>query len=130
MMNIFTIIVIVGGCVCVAILFLFFCLLLRNCGHTDEADIERYNLKTDNLTIVEPNVQYEGERRRAHIQPLMPIKSAVRKHIQPHCNSAAEAVKFSVERNRGDPTEMNTVFRVQPTEFHLKLLNGEEVKVN
>ena len=56
MMNIFTIIVIVGGCVGVAMLFLFFCLLLRHCVQTDEEDIERNNLKTDNTGIVQPNV--------------------------------------------------------------------------
>ena len=67
--------------------------------------------KSENVTKISIGLHQEVRR------PLLP-KSAIRKHIHPTCYSPANAEQFSVERNKFDPTELNTVFSVQPTDFH------------
>ena len=56
-------------------------------------------------------------------------KAAIKKHIYPDCSSDRQAEQFSVKRNMFDPTELNTVFKVNPQEFHYDLLHGKEVSI-
>ena len=122
-MGIYHIILILGGCIGAAILLLFLFLCIRNCGHIS-TDIEQDHVKTGRVFWSSVNV--EDEKRKG--QPLMPIKSAIRKHIYHNCRTATGAVNISIQRNKQDPTEVNTVFQAKPGQFHLEIQNGEEVR--
>ena len=126
-MGIYHIILILGGCVGVAMLLLLLFLCIRKC-HQNSTDIEQNNVRTVPGRVVVPSVRVEDEKRKG--QPLMPIQSAIRKHIYPNCRTAIDAVNISIQRNKQDPTEVNTVFQAQPTQFHLEIQNGEEVGSN
>ena len=63
-----------------------------------------------------------------HSPPVSLLKrSAIRKHLHPTCRNGAEAEQFSVERDSFDPTEVNTVFKVNEHAFSLTTIDGEEV---
>ena len=63
-----------------------------------------------------------------HSPPVSLLKrSAIRKHLHPTCRNGAEAEQFSVERDSYDPTEVNTVFKVDEHAFSLTTIDGEEV---
>ena len=64
-----------------------------------------------------------------HSPPVSLLKrSAIRKHLHPTCRNGAEAEQFSVERDSFDPTEVNTVFKVDEHAFILTTIDGEEVR--
>ena len=61
-------------------------------------------------------------------QKVSPLKkSAIRKHLHPTCLNARDAEQFSVERNKFDPTEINTVVKAGEFDFNITILDGEEV---
>ena len=125
-MDLFTIILIVGGCIGV-IAFLFLILLCSSkCNQKGlNTNVEQNWGRPESGRNGRPSVRIENETRKG--QPVMPIKAAIRKHIYPNCRTSADAVKISVQRNKTDPTEVNTVFQAQSSQFHLETINGEEV---
>ena len=124
-MNAFTIILIFGGCIGV-ITFLFLILCIRKYNQKgSNTNVEQNWVRPESGRTVRPSVRIENETRKG--QPMMPIKAAIRKHIYPNCRTSADAVKISVQRNKTDPTEVNTVFQAQSSQFHLETINGEEV---
>merc|ERR1712060_749351 len=84
----------------------------------------------DTSTTFNTNVTTTFTNPDTDTTPVKVPKPALKKHIYPDCTNAREAEQFSVERNRIDPTEMNTVFRVNPQDFHYDLLHGKEVVIS
>ena len=82
----------------------------------------------DTSTTFNTNVTTTFDNPDTDTKPVKVPKAALKKHIYPDCSNAREAEQFSVQRNRIDPTEMNTVFRVNPQDFHYDLLHGKEVR--
>ena len=108
-----------------ALLLLFLC--IRKCCQNSR-DIKQNSVRTVPGRVLVPIVRVYDEKRKG--QPLMPIKSAIRKHIHYNCRTATDAVNISIQRNKQDPTEVNTVFQAKPGQFHLEIQNGEEVRSN
>ena len=84
----------------------------------------KYNLTF--ATPVLPREEETGKRQLNYMKPHL-LKLAIKKHIDPECNTSAEAEQFSFERNKLYPTDLNTVFRVSPTDFHGAILNEKQV---
>ena len=81
------------------------------------------------LTLTRPVLPREAETGNGQLNYMKPhlIKLAINKHIDPKCNTSAEAEQFSFERNKLYPTDLNTVFRFNPSDFHSALLNEKQV---
>ena len=59
------------------------------------------------------NIVSKPTRKRHRLSDL-----AIRKHIHPECNTNADAIRISEQRDRFSWTEANHVFKISPTDIH------------
>ena len=85
-------------------------------------NITKYNTGKENKNNVKPLKRLDNRK------PLL-SNLAISKHIDPNCHSEYDAERKSIERNRINTSPLNTVFTVNPQDFHFDILNGR-LKVN
>ena len=110
-----------AGLVALACLIFLCCCLLSRASRPEDEERERGGRTELGLLPREPSVTYERE-----VGVRLPAFN-VKKHVLETCDSNREAEEFCVRRNKIDPTEVNTVFRVKPSEFCREPLNGKQV---
>ena len=141
-MDIMTIILISAAVLVALACLIFLCCCLRSRA-SRPGDEERERGRTEpGLLPRELSVTYERERGDQTELDVLPREPSVtyerevgvrlsafnvKKHVLETCDSNREAEEFCVRRNKIDPTEVNTVFRVKPSEFCREPLNGKQV---
>ena len=94
--------------------------------HQDDTDIDK--------EIIEVRVKPTHKPREITIRPNKSLTSvskptrkrqllsalAIKKHIHPECNTNADAINISEERDRFSRTDANHVFKISPADFEEK----------
>ena len=93
-------------------------------GFTTQLDLtDKQNLKPGEI-IIRPNKKLTLVSKPTRKRQLL-SKLAIRKHIHPECNTNADAVHISEERDRFSSTDTNHVFKISPADFReIELVNS------
>ena len=59
------------------------------------------------------------KRKNKENQAVLLSTAAIKKHIYPNCSSDHDAERFSLQRNKLSNTLVNTVLKVEPTDFKI-----------
>ena len=94
-------------------------------NHQDETDIDKEKVpvkqthKPREIKIKPPNKSLTSVSKPTRKRQLLSAL-AIKKHIHPECNTNADAINISEERDRFSRTDANHVFKISPADFEEK----------